>query len=321
WFAAFQVYFIPVVYMLVFVVGTLGNGLVLLILLKHRRSRSTTENYLLHLAVADLLMLITFPFTVTESVAGWVFGDFLCKSVGVLNRVNFFCGSLLLACISVDRYLAIIHAIHAFRSRRVFAVHFPCVGVWLLCFLLSLPNFFVLGLEPRGNLTICTYKQSHFPSNPWWQVGRFLNHVVGFLCPLLVMGYCYAHIVAALCLSPRREKQRAVRVAIMITGVFLLCWTPYNVAVFLDTLDQLDVVQSCVVRQQLPVAIIVTEFLGYLHSCLNPVLYAFVGVKFRNDALRVLHDVGCPWARRIPLPPDRKSSATDSENGTLVSTF
>ncbi|XP_031762581.1 C-X-C chemokine receptor type 5 [Xenopus tropicalis] len=319
----FQKFFIPLVYTLVFILGCLGNSLVLLILIKFRRSRSTTENFLLHLALADLLMLVTFPFAITESVAGWVFGSFLCKFVGVINRINFFCSSLLLGCISVDRYIAIIHAIHTFRSRRLVAVHLPCFGVWALCFLLSMPNLFVLGIQENGNVTTCTYHQSHFPSNGWWQTGRFLNHIVGFLLPLSIMGFCYAHIVAALCRSPRLEKKKAVRLAIVVTGVFLLCWTPYNVTVFIDTLDQLGLVHNCQVREELPIAITVTEFLGYVHCCLNPILYAFVGVKFRNDALRILRRAGClsSLMPEVSLNFDRKSSATDSENGTVMYSF
>ncbi|KAM4702960.1 C-X-C chemokine receptor type 5 [Rhinophrynus dorsalis] len=320
---AFQRYFIPLVYSVVFVVGFLGNGLVLLILMRYRRIRSTTENILLHLTMADILMLTTFPFAVTESVAGWVFGDFLCKVVGVISRVNFFCSSLFLGCISVDRYLAIIHAIHAFRARRLVAVHLPCFGVWALCFLLSLPNLFILGIQKDGNLTTCTYNLNHFPSNGWWQTGRFLNHIVGFLLPLLIMSFCYAHIVAALCRSPRLEKKRAVKVAIVITTVFFLCWTPYNVAVFLDTLEQLGLVQSCMMREQLPIAVTVTEFLGYVHCCLNPILYAFVGVKFRNDVLRVLRKIDCMRSLfpEVPLTLDLKSNATDSDHGTMMSSL
>ncbi|NP_001267516.1 C-X-C motif chemokine receptor 5 L homeolog [Xenopus laevis] len=319
----FQRVFIPLVYTLVFILGFLGNSLVLLILIKFRRSRSTTENFLLHLALADLLLLVTFPFAITESVAGWVFGRFLCKLVGVISRVNFFCSNLLLGCISVDRYIAIIHAIHTFRSRRLVAVHLPCFGVWALCFLLSMPNLFVLEIQENGNVTTCTYHQSHFPSSRWWQTGRFLNHIVGFLVPLMIMGFCYAHIVTALCRSPRLEKKKAVRLAILITVVFLLCWTPYNVTVFIDTLEQLGLVQSCKVRKELPFAITVTEFLGSVHCCLNPILYAFVGVKFRNDALRILRKAGCfrSLISAVPLHFDRKSSATDSENGTVMYSF
>ncbi|XP_068096940.1 C-X-C chemokine receptor type 5 isoform X2 [Hyperolius riggenbachi] len=320
---SFQRIFIPLLYSLVFLVGITGNSLVLFILMRHRRSHSSTDTFLVHLAIADLLMLITFPFAVVEAMTGWVFGDFLCKTVGVISRLNFFCSSLLLGCISIDRYLSIIHAINAFRRQCVRTVHIPCCCVWFLCFLLSLPNFYILGTYEEHNYTWCAYRQGYFPDNGWWQAGRFLNHVVAFLCPLILMSYCYSHIIAALYKSPRPEKKRAVRVAIVITVVFFLCWTPYNVVILVDTLDRLGIKKSCINQKQFHVAVIVTEVLGFIHCCLNPVLYAFVGVKFRKDAMRVLNCIGCFKSSmlRNANKLSRRGSSTESESGTVMSSI
>ncbi|KAM5132153.1 C-X-C chemokine receptor type 5 [Mantella aurantiaca] len=322
----FQHIFIPILYSLVFVIGIIGNGLVLYILMRHRRLHSRTDTFLVHLAIADLLMLVTFPFGVADAITGWVFGDCLCKIVRVISRVNFYCSSLLLGCISIDRYLSIIHAINAFRKKRVMTVHITCFCVWLFCFLLSLPNFFILGTMPDGNFTRCGYYNGYFPNNSFWQAERFLNHVVGFLFPLLLMTFCYFHIIAALCRSPRREKKRAVRVAIVITSVFFLCWMPYNVVIVVNTLDQLlpeHLIKSCVGLRQLHLAIIITELLGYIHCCLNPVLYAFVGVKFRNDAIHVLKHITCFKSNMVGKlnTLQRKGSAIESESGTVLSSF
>ncbi|XP_044147652.1 C-X-C chemokine receptor type 5 [Bufo gargarizans] len=314
---------IPILYSLVFVVGAVGNGLVLYILRRSHRSRSSTDNFLLHLAIADLLMLFTFPFAITEAMVGWKFGDFLCKVLGAISRLNYYCSCLLLGCISIDRYLSIIYAIHTFKKRSIEAVHFSCFIVWIVCFLLSLPNMFILGSHQLGNYTWCGYNQSHFPSNSWWQVGRFMNHVVGFLVPMIIMIICYSHIIVTLCRSPRREKKKAVRVAIVITVVFFLCWTPFNVAVFLDTLDQYKWIDSCALKNNLSMAIIVTEVFGYVHCCLNPLLYAFVGAKFRNDALKVVKRLGCFKSKLLDrvTTVSRKSSTTESESRTVFSTI
>ncbi|XP_072011751.1 C-X-C chemokine receptor type 5 [Engystomops pustulosus] len=313
----------PILYSLVFVVGAVGNSLVLFILTRNHRSRSSTDNFLLHLAIADLLMLITFPFAIAEAIVGWEFGDFLCKLVGAISRLNFYCSSLLLGIISIDRYLSIIYAIHTFKRRSIHVVHLSCFIIWIICFLLSLPNFFVLGTQHVCNYTWCTYNQSDFVSNPWWQIGRFVNHIVGFLIPMIIMTVCYSHIIATLCRSPRREKKKAVRVALVITIVFFLCWSPYNVAVFLDTLEQYQWIDSCALSNNMPMAITVTELLGYVHCCLNPLLYAFVGAKFRNDALKVLKHFGC-FKQKIfdrVSTVSRKSSTTESESRTAISSI
>ncbi|XP_018421642.1 PREDICTED: C-X-C chemokine receptor type 5 [Nanorana parkeri] len=317
----FKRIFIPLLYSLVFVIGVMGNGLVLYILMRHRRLRSSTDNFLVHLAIADLLMLFTFPFTVAEPLGGWVFGNYLCKIVRVISRVNFYCSSLLLGCISIDRYLSIIHAINAFRKQRAMTVHIPCFGVWFFCFLLSSPNLFILGTIPEGCArSRCGYYNSNFRDNKFWQAERFINHLVGFLFPMLLMTFCYFHIIVTLCKSPRREKKRAVRVAIVITSVFFLCWTPYNVVIFVNTLKQLGQIEGF---RQIRLAVLITELLGYVHCCLNPLLYAFVGVKFRKDAMNVLKHTACFKSKMISKLNmlQRKGSAIESESGTMMSSF
>lgn len=58
---------------------------------------------------------------------------------------------------------------------------------------------------------------------------------------MLVMAWCYVGVVHRLCQAqrPRPQRQKAVRVAILVTSVFFLCWSPYQIVIFLDTLARL----------------------------------------------------------------------------------
>ncbi|XP_014397870.1 PREDICTED: uncharacterized protein LOC106726663 [Myotis brandtii] len=70
-----------------------------------------TDVYLLNMALADILFVLTLPFwAVTHATGQWVFSSALCKLVRGVYAVNFHCGMLLLACISLDRYVAIVQA-------------------------------------------------------------------------------------------------------------------------------------------------------------------------------------------------------------------
>ncbi|GLD52645.1 C-X-C chemokine receptor type 5, partial [Lates japonicus] len=91
--------FDAVLYSFIFLLGVVGNTLMITVLLRRRRLLRITEIYLLHLALADLMLLLTFPFSVVNSVSGWLFGEFLCKLMGLMKNLNFLCGSFLLACI------------------------------------------------------------------------------------------------------------------------------------------------------------------------------------------------------------------------------
>uniref|UniRef100_A0ACB8EYL3 Uncharacterized protein n=1 Tax=Sphaerodactylus townsendi TaxID=933632 RepID=A0ACB8EYL3_9SAUR len=284
--------FVPLVYLLIFLLGGLGNALVLVILWRYRHARTSTEQFLFHLALANLLLGLTFPFGVVQCLAGWVFGTVLCKMLSAVNRINFYSSSLLLGCVSVDRYLAVVHAVRTFQKRRGLTIHLTCLAVWLLSLLLTLPDLLFTEVWPdSSNTSICHFQKDGIHGSNAWLATRFLYHIVGFFLPSVVMCYCYTAIVRVLCQSQRLQRQKAVKVAILVTGVFLLCWTPYHMVIFLDTLTKLE--PSGCGMPWLSTATIVSEMIGYSHCGLNPLLYAFVGVRFRHDACRLLRDLGC----------------------------
>ncbi|XP_026937919.1 C-X-C chemokine receptor type 5 [Sagmatias obliquidens] len=325
---SFKAVFVPVAYGLIFLLGMMGNILVLVILERHRQTRSSTETFLFHLAVADLLLVFILPFAVAEGSVGWVLGSFLCKTVISLHKINFYCSSLLLACIAVDRYLAIVHAVHTYRHRRLLSIHITCATIWLAGVFFALPEIlFAKVSQPHYNdsLPHCTFPQENQAETNAWFTSRFLYHIGGFLLPMLVMTWCYVGVVHRLCQAQRRpQRQKAVRVAILVTSVFFLCWSPYHVVIFLDTLTRLKALgSSCEFNGYLSVAITMSEFLGLAHCCLNPMLYTFAGVKFRSDLSRLLTKLGCAGPASLCqfFPSWRKSSLSESENATSLTTF
>ncbi|XP_004689257.1 PREDICTED: C-X-C chemokine receptor type 5 [Condylura cristata] len=326
---SFKALFMPLAYGLIFFLGMVGNILVLVILERHRQTRSSTETFLFHLALADLLFVFILPFAVAEGFLGWVLGTFLCKIVIALHKINFYCSSLLLACIAVDRYLAIVHAVHAYRHRRLLSIHITCATIWLAGFFFALPEIlFAKVSRPHFNdsLPHCTFSQETKAETHAWFISRFFYHVGGFLLPLLVMSWCYVGVVHRLCQASARrpQRQKAVRVAILVTSIFFLCWSPYHIVIFLDTLSRLNVLGSgCELNSYLAVAITMSEFLGVAHCCLNPMLYTFAGVKFRSDLSRLLTKLGCtgPTSLCQLFPGWRKSSLSESENATSLTTF
>lgn len=81
---------VMVLYLLAFVVGVLGNSLLLLVLFQGRRTWSVTDTFILHLAVADVLLLVTLPTWAAQAhqVEGWTFGTPLCKITGAVFMVR-----------------------------------------------------------------------------------------------------------------------------------------------------------------------------------------------------------------------------------------
>ncbi|XP_068103216.1 C-X-C chemokine receptor type 2-like [Hyperolius riggenbachi] len=285
-------YLFIVVYSLVFLLNVVGNSLVILVLSYDRQKRSSTDVYLLNLAIADLLFAVTLPFWAVYKSDEWLFGNFMCKLLSILQEVNFYSGILLLACISVDRYLAIVHATDSVTQKRHW-VKYVALSIWAFSFVIALPTiwFKTVFRSPKNNL-VC-HENIGENTEQWKIIIRIGRHLVGFLFPFLIMLFCYGFTIKTLFQTRNSQKQRAMKVILVVVLVFLVCWLPYNVTVVVDSLMRTHYInETCDFRNRLDIALSVTEILGYSHSCVNPILYAFIGQKFRQSFLRILASRG-----------------------------
>ncbi|KAL0985582.1 hypothetical protein UPYG_G00158890 [Umbra pygmaea] len=302
-----------VIYILVFIFGMLGNSVVIYVVCCESRDQSTTDVYLMHLAMADLLFSLTLPFWAVYVYSQWIFGTFLCKLLSGVQDAAFYGGVFLLACISVDRYLAIVKATRAMSQRR-HLVGMVCAVVWLVAGLLALPAVLqreAFQMEDLVNHSVC-YENVEAESSDRWRVGvRVLRHGLGFFLPLSIMVVCYSCTVATLFGGVRNggQKHKAMRVILAVVLAFVVCWLPRNVSVLVDTLMRAGLLgkETCNFREAVSVAMYVTEVMAFMHCAINPVLYAFIGQKFRNQLLQALHKHGL-ISKRILVAYHRGSS-------------
>lgn len=202
----FKAMFIPVLYTIVFAVGVLENGALLVVLVRTRRNWSVTDTFILHLCIADVLLLVTLPFWASEAVSEWTFGTPLCKITGAVFTINFYCGIFLLACISLDRYFSIVYATQMYSRRNPCVVQISSLSVWLFSMLLTIPDWIFLEAlkdERRNNRTECMNNYIDFDAVKVWSLAtRLLYHIVGFLLPSSVLIFCYSCILRRLRFAP-----------------------------------------------------------------------------------------------------------------------
>ncbi|XP_078119370.1 C-X-C chemokine receptor type 1 isoform X2 [Sander vitreus] len=273
----------------------LGNSLVVYVVCFMKKGRASTDIYLMHLAMADLLFCLTLPFWAVSAHSGWIFGNFLCKLLSGFQEASVYGGVFLLVCISVDRHFAIVRATRVLTSHHQL-VKVVCGVVWLVAGLLSLPVAIQRESMHVDDLdqTIC-YENLTGESSDHWRVGlRVMRHIVGFFLPLVVMAVCYGWILVTLFHARNQQKQKAIRVILAVVSAFVLCWLPYNITVLIDTLIRGGTlpIETCETRNTVEMVLDVTQVLAFMHCAVNPVLYAFIGEKFRNQLLLALYKHG-----------------------------
>uniref|UniRef100_A0A8C7XPK0 Chemokine (C-C motif) receptor 9a n=1 Tax=Oryzias sinensis TaxID=183150 RepID=A0A8C7XPK0_9TELE len=321
----------PPLFLMIAIVGGIGNLAVVWIYLNvRRRLKTMTDMYLLNLAAADLLFLATLPLWAAEASYSWTFGSAFCKLNSALYKVNLFSSMLLLTCISVDRYIVIVQSTKAQNSKmeRRRLSQLVCGGVWLLALLLATPELVFAKPAPVESKYYC---RMVFPSN----VGNRTKILVlslqvsmGFCLPFIAMVFCYSVIVAKLLKTRSFQKHKAMRVILSVVVVFVVSQLPYNITLVMEAMQATNMtVTNCEKVKALDKAGQVLKSLAYTHACLNPFLYVFVGVRFRRDFVRLLHPcfsrppakVSSLGKTRSPIPSTRASVMSDSETSQALS--
>lgn len=294
---AFSRAFQPSVSLMVAVLGLAGNGLVLATHLAARRTtRSPTSVHLLQLALADLLLALTLPFAAAGALQGWNLGSATCRAISGLYSASFHAGFLFLACISADRYVAIARALPAVQrpSTRARRAHLVSVSVWLLSLLLALPALLFSQDRSREGQRRCRLVFPEGLTHTVKGASAVAQVVLGFALPLGIMVACYALLARTLLAARGPERRRALRVVVALVAAFVVLQLPYSLALLLDTADLLAARErSCSSSKRKDLALLVTGGLALVRCSLNPVLYAFLGLRFRQDLGRLLQGWGC----------------------------
>lgn len=322
---------IPTIYSVICVLGIVANALAMWVLAHNSTSRRTVANtFMLNLCVSDLLFLLSLPLWAVYYSQGynWPFGSIACKVCGVLNNLNLYASIFFITCMSVDRYLAIVHPLLSQSARNPKRARLTCVVVWLLACTCSAPNLYLRNTHHLDLLgvEVCGIR---YPDHVWELTLGWMKILVAFLLPLIVISCCYcaigrylmadrglgrrknlsfSHSVTSFksqessgklerpptpCVSPsfsssggRQQEGRGLeRVLWTVAAVvlaFFLCWFPFHCVTFLNLLKIKGWVDGCWVDWTLQNITPLSLCLAFSNSAINPVLYCFIGNRFRG---------------------------------------
>uniref|UniRef100_A0AAR2KJX7 G-protein coupled receptors family 1 profile domain-containing protein n=2 Tax=Pygocentrus nattereri TaxID=42514 RepID=A0AAR2KJX7_PYGNA len=273
----------PIVLTIVVLLSLIGNVLVLVMFGLFENLKSLTNIFILNLALSDLIFTLGLPFWACYLMWSWTFGDFMCKSVNFIFSAGFHSSIVFLMLMSIERYVAVAHPRSDWNRWQGFV--FPVI-TWVFSFAAASPELLYSEVTPDpkdSKKRYCTYYSTEAI------IGVTYQQNILFVVAFSVVGFCYIRIILTIPKSQRNNRNRTRRLIFSIVVLFFICWAPYNIVMFLNTLHfhQIDIFTSCDAFIHLDSALYVCKVLACSHCCLNPVLYVFVDVKFRNN-LRML---------------------------------
>ncbi|XP_003787069.1 B2 bradykinin receptor [Otolemur garnettii] len=280
----------------IFVLAALENIFVLSVFCLHKSSCSVAEIYLGNLALADLILAFGLPFwaiTIANNF-DWLFGEVLCRVVNTMIYMNLYSSICFLMLVSIDRYLALVKTMSMGRMRGVRWAKLYSLVIWGCTLLLSSPMLVFRTMKEYTdegyNVTACTIK---YPSRTWEVFTNVLLNSVGFLLPLSVITFCTVQIMQVLRNNEMQKfkeiqtERRAMALVLAVLLLFVICWLPFQISTFLDTLLRLHVLSSCWDSHIIDIITQISSFVAYLNSCLNPLVYVIVGKRFRKKSREV----------------------------------
>ncbi|NWT17840.1 NMUR1 protein, partial [Vireo altiloquus] len=321
-------FFVPVcvIYLLIFLVGAVGNTLTCIVILRHRFMRTPTNYYLFSLAVSDLLVLLLgMPLELYDLWSNYPFllGASGCYFKTLLFEAVCFASILNVTALSVERYIAVVHPLKAKyvvtrnHTKRVI------VTIWVLSVVCSIPNTSLHGLQPlyvpgRGwvpDSEICTLVKPRLTYNLVIQI----TTIIFFFLPMGTISVLYLLIGLQLkkekmlealgaktggsrnCHNTQVQKKvkrrQVTKMLFVLVVVFGICWAPFHtdrlVWSFVST-------WTSNMLHMFQYVHIISGVFFYLSSAANPILYNLMSTRFREMFKEVMCRPGhrSPWARK-----------------------
>ncbi|XP_066542743.1 C3a anaphylatoxin chemotactic receptor-like [Hoplias malabaricus] len=260
-------------YITVFVLGTIGNALVIYVT-GYKMKTTVNSIWFLNLAVADFLFTFFLVMSIV-SVSGnhnWPFGLNMCRFNTLISVLNMFASIFLLTAISLDRCLSTWVIVWAQNKRTPLKARIACFLIWMGAIVCSIPfaTYRTVMTSPT-NMTHCrTNATTEVLKN--LSVFRF---VIGFFVPFIIIVSSYIAIAIRAQRLQKHKTIRPFRVILTVIFAFFICWLPFHIYNFCQLWGLGDGKARAIAGR-------ITVSLAYLNSCLNPILYVFMCEEFKT---------------------------------------
>ncbi|XP_066269032.1 somatostatin receptor type 5-like [Branchiostoma lanceolatum] len=277
-----------VVFSLLTLAGIVGNALIIIVLRKHVRARTTAEIYVLNMAITDMLMLSMVPVLVTRNVMSyrWIFGDFLCRVYYLIAGLNMFNTVFILMAMSVDRYFCVSRPLRSLDWKTTRTAKIVCTLLWVVATVIDLPWVIWADIIPYCGTPMCLYDFPAYLGDErfWERLSEIGVLVLSFVIPIILISGTHIGILwhvrnaGAGLDRTQRSQQKVTRMVFAIVVVFVICWLPKNVAYLAERFDWFETPTEIQIG---------FEMLLITNSAINPYLYTIFGQHFQRRLMGI----------------------------------
>ncbi|XP_061734724.1 leukotriene B4 receptor 1 [Nerophis ophidion] len=270
-----------------FLIGTPGNLLVIWTILRHVKQCSHTVVLILHLAVADLLVLITLPLWIYSLARSWVFGEASCKAMGFVINACMYGSVFLITLMAVERFVAVRYPFVSAEWKRKKALSKVLLILWTAAFLFSVPALLtrVVDKDLGSDEEHCLYNQYYSATHEL--VCVLLETLVGYVLPFSILVVCYGCLCTRITQMTFKSKRKSTVLIASVVVVFAVCWTPYHIGNILSLVIIIAGTSFPDIGNHLEDVRISMAFVSgamvFISSTVNPVLYMFAARSFRSS--------------------------------------
>ncbi|XP_048805403.1 probable G-protein coupled receptor 132 [Lagopus muta] len=275
------------VYSIVFAIGLPANCLTSLLALVQIRRNNAIAIYIFSLSLCDLMYLSTLPLWIiyVQHDHRWTMGERVCKLTGFIFFCNIYISILLLCCISLDRYVALVYALES-RGRRG-----RKKAIIIVCFLVAVVAVIH---SPIFNMN-SIHNNNCFETLPLDKTlasFSFARFLFGFVIPFTILIFTNYKIFQRTKISDSvtcHQKAKVKYLAIAIIVIFLMCFAPYHVVLLIRAIYFMFH-QDCSCPFEKSIYSVFTVFLclSTANGIADPIIYVLTSENVRKDFYRSL---------------------------------
>jgi hypothetical protein len=309
------------VYVVAFVLAIVGNLLVLAIVFRKSKFKTTTNFFIANLASSDVLIAVvcmpTSMFSIAsknigQSVLNGHAGVLICKMLPFLQGLSVAVSILTMFVLAADRFLAIVFPFQKIITKQ--RAKILIAALWIVGVIFNAPLLYAMKLHEDGDMRFCYENwEPYFDDEKASKDYTIVLFLFLYAIPLVLVTFFYSTLLRELWRGKHlhhnktvacNENKAVLKMIVTVIVTFAICWLPVHVTVFVVLFTKDRLIQMCGLS---PVIIFIGWFMGHMNSAVNPIIYLIYNENFRSEFFKMFQQIGRVVLRKKPKIQERPS--------------